>query len=363
MPIRQLAEADIPQVAGLYWNYLCCRKGPAPTQLHPFFRELYFANPWVDSASPSFVYENVDGKVVGFMGITARKMSFGGKPIRAIYGGNFVVHPEARSGVATPRLVEAFIGESHDLVLADSANDVARHVLERRGFQTIAAMNIHWVRPLRPARYAVHALSRTMRPALSTVFQFAATPGCVLADAMVARTVVPFRPIPSRLLGSPLDVETLAHCMVEFRQGYSLWPEYDVRSLNWLIGFMDRRQKRGELRRLVLRDEHGAIVGWYIYYVKRGAIGQVVQVCGNPKLFREVLRHLFQDAREQGLIALHGVADYRRMPDFSDEGCIFTCLGGWALAHSRDRELLAVLDRGNGFLSRLDGEWCLDPGE
>lgn len=363
MPIRELAEADIPQVVGLYWSYLLGRKGSAPSHLLPLFRELYFANPCIDHASPSFVYEDGGGKVVGFMGVIARKMSLAGRPIRAIYGGNFVVHPAARSGVATPRLVEAFIGETHDLVLADSANDVARHVLERRGFQTIAAMNIHWVRPLRPARYAVSILSRSMTTGVDAAFEWAAAPFCMLADAVVTRTVAPFRSSPSRLLGSPLDAETLAHCLVEFRQGYRLWPEYDVKSLEWLLGFMDGRQKWGQLRRLVLRDDRGHIVGWYIYYGKPGSIGQAVQVGGHPKLFREILRHLVQDARQQGLIALHGVTDFRHMPDFSDEGCVFTCLGGWALAHTRNPELLAILGRGDGFLSRLDGEWCLNPGD
>jgi hypothetical protein len=46
----------------------------------------------------------------------------------------------------------------------------------------------------------------------------------------------------------------------------------------------------------------------------------------------------------------------------SCEGCIFTCRGGWTLAYARQRELIEVLESGNGLLSRLDGEWCLNPG-
>jgi hypothetical protein len=50
------------------------------------------------------------------------------------------------------------------------------------------------------------------------------------------------------------------------------------------------------------------------------------------------------------------------MADFSDKSCFFTCRGGWAVAHSRKPEILEVLERGDAFLSRLDGEWCLNPG-
>jgi hypothetical protein len=78
---------------------------------------------------------------------------------------------------------------------------------------------------------------------------------------------------------------------------------------------------------------------------------------------KDVLDHLFYDAWEQGAIALHGVVDLRRIADFSDKGCLFTCRGGWTVAYSRKPELLDLLDRGDAFLSRLDGEWALDPGD
>jgi hypothetical protein len=166
----------------------------------------------------------------------------------------------------------------------------------------------------------------------------------------------------SRLHCVELNAEMLHGCQVEFRNGYSLWPECDVQALQWLLDFIQRSGERGALRKVALCDEDQNIVGWYIYYVKRGAVGEVVQIGGASKLSRDVLVHLFHDAQEQGVIALHGVADFKRIADFSDEGCIFTCRGGWTLAYARQRELIEVLESGNGLLSRLDGEWCLNPG-
>jgi hypothetical protein len=163
------------------------------------------------------------------------------------------------------------------------------------------------------------------------------------------------------LLGEDLRLETLLDCFAECHKSYTLWPEYDAESLKWLLQFMQRNKKRGVLRGIKLRDEGRNMVGWYLYYVRPGAIGEVVQVCGKPDLYRNALGHLFQDAREQGVIALHGVAEYRKIADFSDQGCFFTCRGGWTLAHSRRSELLDILQRGDAFLSRLDGEWCLNP--
>ena len=158
------------------------------------------------------------------------------------------------------------------------------------------------------------------------------------------------------------DVETLLHCLTEFRSGYSLWPEYDVHSLKWLLSFMERMPVRGDLRKIVLRDDGQKILGWYIYYVKPGAVGKVVQIGGERQFTKNILDHLFSDALNQGVVGLHGVVHSRLMGDFSEKNCFFACRGGWTVAHSRKPELLELLNRGDAFLSRLDGEWCLGFG-
>ncbi len=364
MAVRAFIQNDIPQVVRLYWNYMRRKKGSAPTSLQPFFRELYFANPWSDGNSPSFVYEDKSGKIVGFLGVTPRKVAVGDEPIRVAYGGNFVVHPEARGGPAAPRLLDAYLAGDHDLWLTDSANEKTRQILERLGFRTIAALNIHWARLLKPTHFAVHALSRPMGAVVSSALKVMAKPFCALADGVAARiSDSPFRLARSPLQAAGLDVDTLLQCQTEFRKDYALWAEYDIDFLKWLVSFMERRQKRGSLRKIVLRDGKREIVGWYIYYVKRGGVGEVVQVGGESKQTKAILDHLFSDAAEQGVVALHGVVDLRRIAEFSDKGCIFTCRGGWTIAQSRNSGVLDLLERGDGFLSRLDGEWSLDPGD
>jgi hypothetical protein len=363
MVVRPFVESDLGQVVSLYWNHMRGRDGAATAQLADSFRELYFSNPWFDRGSPSFVSEDKDGKIVGFLGVIARRMCLGGRPIRAAFGGNFIVQPKARASLAAVRLLEAFVAGSHDLLLADSANDITRRIAERLGFQTIPALNIHWARPLRPTHYGVYALSKAMGRAASASLRFAAKPFCLVADGIARRFAGPTASTKVRLQGSELDAETLHQCLVEFRSGYLLWTESDARFLNWLLSFVQRNRERGQLRKVAVRDENQRIVGWYIYYVKRGAAGEVLQIGGDPKFSRDILVHLFEDARNQGLVALHGVADFKRMADFSDEGCFFTCRGGWALARARTPELIDALKSGNGRLSRLDGEWCLNPGE
>src|SRR4051794_2905805 len=100
MAVRPLAEADLPQVAALYSTYMRRRKGPASQALMSLLHELYFVNPFTDSDFPSLVYDVPDRGIVGFIGGSVRKMSICGRPIRVLFGGNLVVHPDFRSGLA-----------------------------------------------------------------------------------------------------------------------------------------------------------------------------------------------------------------------------------------------------------------------
>jgi len=363
MAVRPLAEPDLPQVANLYSAHMR-RNGAASPALVALFRELYFANPFTDPDFPSLVYDVPEDGVVGFIGGNVRRMSVCGRPIRVLFGGNLVVHPDYRAGLAAPRLLSSFMSTNYDLAMTDSANDISKRILNRMGYNVIPALNIHWRRPLRPVQYGIYGASVAANSSVLGKMLRAAQPFCRVVDNLGARIASnPFRQTEPRLQGAPLDLKTLLHCIVEFRKGYSMWAEYNCDSMGWLIDFMERQTFRGALRRIVLRDETNRIVGWYIYYSRPGAVGQVVQIGGDPNFTKDILDHLFWDAQEQGITGLHGVVDSRRTLDFSDKGCFFTCRGGWTVAVTKDAELMRLLERGDAFLSRLDGEWCLDPGD
>jgi len=364
MPVRPLAKDDIPQVADLYWTILRERKGPTPPAVQSFLQELYFTNPWIDHSLPSLVYDE-KGTIAGFLGVVPRKMLFKGDPVRIAYGGNFVVRPEFRTTLAGLHLLRTYMAGGQDLSQTDSANDTSRALLERLGFTTIMPFSLHWMRLLRPARCLSYAVSHLSESKLAAALTFAAKPFCGALDSMAAKlSSSPFRNTRSSLQASELDVDTLINCVAEFRGGPSLWPDYDAPSLNWLLSFMERMKGHGNgLRKLVLRDSGGKIVGWYIYYQTQGGLADVAQIGGSRRHVKEILDHLFYDAWSHGAIAAHGIVDRRWMDDLSGKNCFFTCRGGWTVAHSRKPNFLELLNSGDAFLSRLDGEWCLAFGE
>lgn len=360
--VRALVEDDLEQVADLWWKFLRRHTGSAPNLVRSYLQELYFgSHSWSRNAPPSLVYESEHGRIAGFMGVVRRDMTFRGRSLCVTYGGNFVVDPAARATPAGLELLKAYIAGSQDLSLADSANENSRLLIEQLGFQTLVPFSVHWARPLQLTRYALHAAMSVTARRVATTLKNASKPLCVLLDGIFNQLRLnPFLPAKPLLQGSELDVETLLLCLSEFRGDEALYPEYTLDTLAGLLSFMQRMHPRQSLRKMLLRDERGAMVGWYLYYLQAGAVAQVVQIGGKREFTKDVLDHLFNDALQHGAIAVHGVMRSDFMPEFSEKKCFFTCHNGWTLAYSRNPDLLDALHRGDASLSRLDGEWCLN---
>ena len=112
---------------------------------------------------------------------------------------------------------------------------------------------------------------------------------------------------------------------------------------------------------MVVRNSKQAVIGWYLYYLNPGAISPVLQVAGRKESIKQVLDHLIYHSWRGGAVALSGRLDPRFVQEFSDSYCLFNRRGPWTLIHSRRPDLVQAIQRGNAFLTPLEGEWCLDP--
>lgn len=100
-------------------------------------------------------------------------------------------------------------------------------------------------------------------------------------------------------------------------------------------------------------------VGWYLYYLQPGDIGEVVQIAARPGAFDGVLQQLLKDAWRHGAVALRGRLDPPRIQELSRRHCWLRRDGTWTLVYSRDQAIVDAFQQGRVFLSRLDGEWWL----
>jgi hypothetical protein len=361
--VRPFVESDIPLVADLIWRVLHEYTTAAPASLHVHLDDLFFHNPWAEEGIVSRVLEDAQGKITGFFGAVPRRMSVQGKTIRIAFGSNFVMDPQGRTVLAAIQLVKAFLKGPQDVSMTDSANEASRQLLRSLGFNVVPIYSLQWARPLRPARYAAHALSRLKKSGGARMAASLATPASAIADALAAgMRVSPFRQSRPATSDEELDLATLLQCLNTIPSRHWLLPEYDQTSLNWVFEFIAKRKVYGVLRKRLVRDKNGKIIGWYIYSGGRGEVGEVLQIGAESPSIGVVLDHLFYDAWQLGLIALHGRMEPQFMQELTARVCFFFRHGSWTLVNSKNSELMAMIQSGSAFFSRLEGEWCLRHG-
>src|SRR5262245_45432306 len=267
-PIRPFLREDVPQVADMFQRLLLGDTPPfrmlSSAALPAYFEEIFFRNPWYDEAIPSLVYQERNGKIIGFLGVTPRQMLFLDRPVRVAVSFHFMVEPESRSSMAGVKLLKAFFAGPQDLSLTDGAGQVGRRVWEGVGGTTAWAYSLLWTRILRPARYAVDLLGR--RKAFSP-FAHALSSLCPLADA-AARRMLPryFPDAPPQCSEEDLDTETLLSHLPEFTKIAALRPVYDERSLGWLLKHAEQMKLEGHFKKVLVRDSNHEVIGWFMYY-------------------------------------------------------------------------------------------------
>jgi hypothetical protein len=357
--VRHFAETDIVQVADLHRRVFPGASVPTPPthdEYDRYFRSVFLSGPWPDDDHASLVYEDDRGKIVGFLGVLPIRLSAGAESLRASLCSQFCVDPDHR-GLVGPTLVREHFEGPQDLSFTDESNIDTLKVWRWAGGEPALLYSLHWTRPLRPARFLATVLGKGL--AIDRV-GFVTKPLAGLVDGVLTRLPKsPFGRLAPAGSATDLDLETMVERLPELTRASALAPAYDLDSLRWLVARVSARDGEGELRRVQVRNESGRILGWFIYYANRGGVGQVLQIVARPVARGDVLDHLFNDARERGVIALHGRVDPALLQELSDHHCVFSRRGPWTLVHSRNPDLVSAFHRGEAFVSRLDGEWTV----
>jgi len=222
---------------------------------------------------------------------------------------------------------------------------------------TARLYSLYWRRLLRPCQFFLVRFGKHRLPAPVVA---AAQPVCRLFDGLAAQMPrSPFRQTPPEVSGEELDAQTLLACMSEFSRDRSVMPEYDERSLKWLFEILAQKTEHGTFQKVAVRNAAGALLGWYLYYLNRGGIGEVVHLGAREHSIKDVLDHLFYHASRQGVVALSGRLEPRFLHELCESSCVFHHRGMWVLVHAHEPELLQSINSGDAVLTRLEGEWCL----
>ena len=353
--VRSLQRDDIPQLVALSQG-LFPHGQRAGDALAAYFERIFFHNPWVDAELPSLVYEDEKGRVGGFVGVVPRRMLFRGEPIRVAVSTQLMVYPRY-GGLVGGRLMRQLLSGPQALTLTDDANDAARRLWERLGGECPPIYGLRWTRPVRPPRYAAQ---RSLRGPVGRGVAFALRPLLAAADAIVTALPGATRLGPPQGTLEPLDAPTLVAHLEEVAGGRALRPVYDAASLQWLFDQLREKAICGPLRQALVRASTGEVAGWFVYCLKPGGTGEVIQVTARRSAEKLVLRSLLWDAWRHGACALAGRVEPWLVEALRGRNwAVLRWLHQWTLVHSPRPEILHAIERGDAVLSHLDGEWWM----
>ncbi len=353
--VRPATADDIPGVVRLFGRKFPNNGWRSDAACARYFNDMVFGNPWYDAEIPSWVAES-DGAITGFYGIQPRAMVFRGQAVRVAVGFNFMVDTKKAGGLTAFELLRAHFSGPQDLTLSDGAAAQLLPLWTRVGGRSPLAYNLHWVRPLQPARYALQLLSR--RGPASRALSLAARPLAVVTDTLAVR----LRPNRFFSAASPVTEEPLSAATIDadfagLVSGKALRPVYDANSFNWLLRQLGDKP-RGALRaRRVLDGTR--LLGWYIYFLGTRGTSELVQLVAREGAYDTVLRGLLGDAFRYGAQAVRGRLDPDAARPLSRRHCWLRWDEPVTLVHSREPEIVAAIERGDAFLSRLEGEWWM----
>jgi hypothetical protein len=353
--IRAFRRDDIPHVLSLFRTAFLQNGRSVPAGLDTYFDRVFFQSPLHDDELPSFVHLDAHGAIIGFVGVQPRRLRLNGRRLRAAVATKLMVSPTAGEPLAPFRLLSRVFAGAQDLLLSDLSNDAGRRIWEQLGGTTALLYSLEWQRPVRPARHSLAWLTARGVPGLVTA---ALRPVCAALDGAVARLGARrLRSVVAGYTTDELPLGTLVERFPALAADRVLRPDYDEPALEWLLGVAQQNEPHRTLRRRVVRDSRGQVAGWFLYFVERGGVSEVVQLVARKGAADAVVHLLLADAWDCGAVMLSGRLEPRIVREMSLQHCYFRQVSHWTLAHSRQPEVLDAILRGNAFLSRLEGEW------
>jgi hypothetical protein len=355
--IRPFERGDLPEVLSLY--ELVARSGSrnAPPGMAAYFERFFLDHPWADPEIPSLVYEDKDGRVVGFLGSSVRRFRFDNRTIRAGCSGQLVTEPSARTQAAGAYLMREYMDGPQDLTFTDTASETVQRIWERLGGETFHLGCVGWVRVFRPWRFG--AAYRARHDPAGTLPVVVGPVASALDAVSVRVPKTPFRSDRPETRGEELTPALLAAQLPDAIGPARLYPDYDEVFAGWLLREMTEVRSHGSLVARLVRDPGGQVAGWYVYYLRPGGISQVMQVAAGDRNVGAVLDHLFHDAEAAGAAALQGRLEPRLQAPLAARRALLHFSGYLPLVHARDSEVLAAIGSVRSLFTRMEGEWWM----
>lgn len=354
--IRAFAKKDASQLPCLHSRAFGGGNGVSDA----YFEAVFLDNPWFDGSIPSLVYEEDDGRIVGFLGVVPRPFFLKQQRIQVAIASHLMVDPSHTSRALGLRLFKRFLSGPQDLSCADYVNLKGRKVWGVFQSDAVWAYRLRWSCMLRPycSRRAQSLLRRwRQRPFMARAVSSLCSAVNVCEDrirGLHRRSEAP------HVTEAEIDEDTMIAAWPEFSAQRSLRPAYDAQSLKWILRRAAADTQHGILHKMGVRDRGGHLIGYYVYYLKSGGEGRVLQLAANRNSIADVLDSLFFHAWRGQANTVSGRLDPGFMNALAAKfNMRYFLTDYWMMVHARDPEVLSLIHRGDAFFTDLDGEWLM----
>jgi len=349
--IRTLQHEDLPAAARLCARVEGWDIAGREAALVDYFADIALDGPLADPAVPSLVYDDGNRGITGFILSQSRPFSGPDGPLKMACSGPLVADPDAGRGIGA-LLLKRYLAGAQDFTVTDNATDEVMVMWKALGGSVNTTASVGWTRLLGPASVAI-GFARRRRgvyepPALGLI-------GTV--DRVVGGPLRPQRPTGTI---EPLDPGTAVELLMGMRRHFPIRPAYGDGQLRWLLDRLDGSLVRGEVVARLVRAPGGRALGWYVMSAAPRGVAQALQVVAAPADCDVVIDHLFAHAAEIGAAEVRGRLEPHLFPSLRERRHT-TVRTDWSLVAARDGALLGSILGGGALLTRLDGEWWMQP--
>ncbi|NKL02365.1 hypothetical protein GFM02_29950 [Rhizobium leguminosarum bv. viciae] len=352
--IRSLQPADIDQVATLYLDTFFRLGKKTSLDLMACLAEFYLSGPTADPEIPSLVHINDKGAISGFVGVNVVPMTFSDKRLRAAFCGALMVRGREQDPMAGARLLKAFLSGRQDLSLSETANTTSLEMSRALRGVAFASYSLEWMRILRPAAFACDMALRKsplrkwavpVARGLDRLHEWSGFAGGRIGKG-VAQTTKAVKYV---------DAGTFADSIEILTSHYQMRPHWPDRLLRHVVGEAFEKPLYGVPIAALVMAPNGSPIGAYLYHLREGGVGRVLQILALPGREGKVIDCLLADADERGAAGLRGRTHPILMEAMLGRRMLFANASNTIL-FSHDEAIIDCFRRGKAFVNGLAGE-------
>lgn len=351
--VRPLAADDIGAVTALYYRILRHGKAAPPAALAAYFRAFYLDGPYHDPEIPALVHVNDSGRVNGFVGVHTVPYLLGDRRLRAAFCGALMSEDHESDPLAGARLLKAFIAGPQDVSLSETANVISETMWSKLRGKTIPGYSFEWFRVFRPVGFA-SALGGEKSAVLRHLGPVAKLIDNNLSRKSSLGRFIP-APAPAGLVMDDADFESFADAVRKLSATKQMRPDWDQGYLEHVLANAVIKPAYGQAHLGLVKTKGGEAIGAFLYHLKPGGIGRVLQVMAMPGRLGPVLDLMFAHALEKGAVGLRGRSSPEIIEAATGRSIIMATISSTVI-HAKDPAITDALLSGDCMLTGLAGE-------